>query len=146
MRNTILSATLFAIASIASACQPSGYARPSSGIELHTTSSVAGGELYTQGRLHVQSLDAGHTAHVLVGPPTHEQRLELPPGAYSVSYEPLPRRGAVAEQLGTMRVVSPNPLVVVVAQGKFTPLNVRVIDADETESVAHSGLATSDPR
>jgi hypothetical protein len=146
MRNAILSATLFAIASITSACQSSSYARPASGIELRTSSAVEGGPLYSQGRLRVQSLDSARSAHLLVGPPTHEQRLELPPGAYSIAYEPLTRRGSLGEQLGTMKVVSKNPLVVVVGQGKFTPINVRVIDA-EAQPLAHSeAAATSEAR
>ncbi|MET0412735.1 MAG: hypothetical protein ABW217_15635 [Polyangiaceae bacterium] len=144
MRNAILSATLFAIASITSACQPSNHARPTSGIELHLSSTVEGGSLYSRGRLRVQSLDTARSGHLLVGPPTYEQRLELPPGAYSVAYEPLARRGALGEQLGTMKVVSRNPLIVVVGQGKFTPLNVRVIDAEaeplaRSESLASAG-------
>lgn len=145
MRNAILSATLFLVAALASACQPSGYARPSSGLELRTSSTVEGGSLYSQGRLRVQSLDTSRSAHVLVGPPTHEQRLELPPGAYSVVYEPLARPGSMGEQLGTMKVVSQNPIVVVVAQGKFTPINVRVIDA-EAEPVARAEAVASETR
>jgi hypothetical protein len=146
MRNAILSATLFAIASITPACQPSSYARPTSGIELHMSSTVEGGSLYSQGRLRVQSLASGHSAHVLVGPPAREQRVELPPGAYSVAYEPLARPGPLGEQLGTMKVVSPNPLVVVVGQGKFTPLNVRVIDAEAAPLARSEAIATSEQR
>jgi hypothetical protein len=146
MRNAILSATLFAIASITSACQPSSYARPTSGIELRLSSSVEGGSLYSQGRLRVQSLQAGHSRHVLVGPPTHEQQVELPPGAYSIAYEPLARPGPLGEQLGTMKVVSPNPLVVVVGQGKLTPINVRVIDAEAEPLARSEAMATSEQR
>ena len=145
MRNAILAAPLFLVAVLASACQPSSYARPSSGLELRTSSAVEGGSLYSQGRLRVESLDTSRAAHVLVGPPTHEQRLQLPPGTYSVVYEPLARPGAIGEQLGTMKVVSQNPLVVVVAPGKFTPINVRVIDA-EAEPVARAQAVASEVR
>lgn len=147
MRNAILSATLLVIASITSACQPAGYARPTSGIELRMSSAVEGGTLYSQGRLRVQSLDTDRTAHVLVGPPSHEQRVELPPGSYSVSYEPVLRPGSLGKEAVTLKVVSQNPQVIVVAQNKFTPINVRTIDAEQAEPALRAeAVATSGTR
>lgn len=147
MKTTIFSAAFFAILSLTAACQPSGYARPNSGIELRMSSTVEGGELHSQGRLRIQGLDASHSAHVLVGPAAETQRLELPPGAYSVAYEPLPRPGTIADELGTTKVVSKNPFVLAVAPGRFTPLNIRLVDAEQAEPLARSGkLATSGER
>jgi hypothetical protein len=144
MRNTLLSVLLAAGVSLATACQPASYAPATSGIALNLSSEVEGGFQTVQGRLHITGLDRPLSLHVPVGLPVLEQRLELPPGSYSVSYSPLVRRGAFEPPgLATMKVLSRQPLLLVVAKDQFTTLNVRMLDAADAELVAHAQAPSS---
>lgn len=146
MTNKLLStiATVSAFASLIAACQPSSYSPVNSGIEFELRGQTKDGSpLRPDGLFHVESLDRALSAHVPAAPyepDAAQQRLALPPGSYSVSYSPadldLELDGPWARQ--PVRHVSQNPFVVVVSEGRFTPVNVRA------EEAAPSGRTTEE--
>jgi hypothetical protein len=137
MKNKLLSriATVSVCACLVVACKSSSYASIKSGIDFELRGKTKdGAPLRPDGLFHVESLDRAHSAHVPVSPLEPDaavQRLELPPGSYAVSYTPAELDFGIDGLRGRQPVtyLSQNPFVVVVSEGRFTPVSVRTEEA-----------------
>jgi hypothetical protein len=132
MKNSLLSIVFLTLSS-GVACQPSHFPHEKSGIDFRLRAAEGGpSEARPDGILHVQGLDNGVSLHVPLSPAdphVDEHRLRLPPGAYSFTYLPVTLDGT----LGSLRrreaaaIVSRNPFVRVVAEGRFETVDVRML-------------------
>lgn len=141
MKHTHLSAIASVFVCASFACQPASYAPLDSGIDFAlSATSEDGSPLRPDGVFHVEGLDQPISLHVPAAPLEPDaalQRLELPPGSYTVSYSPT----ALGFNLESPRarhavkILSQNPFVVVVSEGRFTPVEVRTPPTPATERV-----------
>jgi hypothetical protein len=155
MKNPILRAliSLAVCASLTAACQPSSYAPLQSGIEIQLSSQTEDGlPLRPDGLFHVKALDQDQSLslHVPASPLEPDaalQRLELPPGSYSVTYSPIelafPRSSLRRRQ--AVNVVSQNPFVVVVSERKFTTIKLRTRDGSAAERITSADRPSESP-
>jgi hypothetical protein len=133
LASSLLSA--FICATLSAACQPSSYVPPTSGIEFKL-SSLTDREppLRPDGLFRVEALDGRRSVHVPVTPQelgSTVQRIELPPGSYTVSYSPVELGPSLVSlrQREAVKSLSHDPFLVVVSKGRFTTINVRAVDA-----------------
>lgn len=145
MKHTLLSAIVSVLVCAGSACQPSSYAPLDSGIDFRLNARTEDGSpLRPDGLFHVEGLDQPVSLHVPAAPLEPDaalQRLELPPGSYSVSYSPAPLDLELdtPRRRQSVKILSQNPFVVVVSEGQFTPVEVRTPGPAEVERVTRAG-------
>lgn len=147
MKHKLLSTILsFSVcAGLTAACHPTSYAPLDSGIDFKlSTHTEDGSPLRPDGLFHVEGIDRPVSVYVPAAPLELDaalQRLELPPGSYTVSYLPT----ALESELDSLRgrhpvkVLSQNPFVVVVSEGQFAQVKVRTLEAAAGEPVILAG-------
>lgn len=123
--------------SFAAACQPSTYAPPRTGIEFELSSAGRAG-LQPDGVFRVEGLDRRVSTHVPatpLDPSERRQRIDLPPGTYSVAYVPVELHGSLTSirARDDAKVISQNPFRVVVSDGSYTTVRVRAVDGADAK-------------
>jgi hypothetical protein len=147
MKHITLLAIVSLFISATAGCQPRSFAQPNSGIEIKLTGT--GAELRPDGLLHIEGLDNRVSIHAPLAPSepgAATQRLELPPGSYTVTYLPV----EVGRTLRSMRdrapakIVSQNPFVVEVSRNEFKTVRVRTTEDGASDAVEPArGYATA---